>query len=87
MHQKAGMSQYRANFKTVSYSREKGKLMRFRAAILTVCGLVSGVFPALGAVKVGDMAPDFKLRGLDNRDYALSDYRGRVVAVNLLGWN
>jgi len=43
--------------------------------------------PALAAVRVGDRAPDFSLKGVDNRDYALSDYRGRVVVINLLGWN
>jgi peroxiredoxin len=43
--------------------------------------------PALAAVKVGDRAPDFRLAGVDGKDYALSDYKGKVVVINFLGWN
>lgn len=32
-------------------------------------------------VGVGDVAPDFKLEGTDDRDYTLSDYRGRTVVL------
>ena len=42
--------------------------------------------PAVSAVRVGDNAPDFTLKGLDNRNYSLSDYRGKVVFVNFFGW-
>jgi peroxiredoxin len=42
--------------------------------------------PALAAVRVGDRAPDFRLAGLDGKSYALSDYKGRVVFVNFLGY-
>ena len=43
--------------------------------------------PAVSAVGVGENAPDFTLKGLDNRNYSLSDYRGKVVFVNFFGWN
>jgi len=42
--------------------------------------------PALAGVKPGVEAPDFKLKGLDGKDYALSDYRGKVVFVNFFGY-
>lgn len=61
--------------------------MRSRETILALCGIVAWVVPALAAVKVGDRAPDFRLKGLDNKDYALSDYRGKVVFVNFIGWS
>jgi peroxiredoxin len=49
--------------------------------------MVFCALPALAAVKVGDRAPDFQLTGVDGKNYALSDYKGRVVVLNLLGWN
>jgi peroxiredoxin Q/BCP len=32
-------------------------------------------------VNVGDVAPEFRLPGTGGREYALSDYRGRVVVL------
>jgi len=32
-------------------------------------------------VGVGDVAPDFKLEGTDDRDYTLSEYRGQPVVL------
>jgi peroxiredoxin Q/BCP len=32
-------------------------------------------------VGVGDVAPEFSLAGTENRDYALSDYRGQLVVL------
>lgn len=61
--------------------------MRLRKMVFVICGIVLWAVPSLAEVKVGDKAPDFKLKGLDNRDYALSDYKGKVVVINFLGWN
>ncbi len=55
--------------------------------VLAVCGLTLWTVPSPAAVQVGDKAPDFSLKGVDNKDYALSDYKGKVVVINLLGWN
>ena len=32
-------------------------------------------------VKVGDMAPDFSLKGSDGKTYKLSDYKGKQAVV------
>ncbi|OGG49973.1 MAG: hypothetical protein A3F84_13725 [Candidatus Handelsmanbacteria bacterium RIFCSPLOWO2_12_FULL_64_10] len=61
--------------------------MRLRRAVFAICGVLFWVAPALSAVRVGDKAPDFRLKGLDNRDYALSDFRGKVVFLNFLGYS
>src|SRR3972149_85825 len=37
-----------------------------------------------GELKVGDMAPDFKLPGSDGKTYSLADYRGKQAVV--LAW-
>ena len=39
------------------------------------------------AQNVGDVAPDFTLKDLSNQDYKLSDNRGKVVFVFLVGYN
>jgi peroxiredoxin Q/BCP len=37
-----------------------------------------------GELKIGDMAPDFELRGSDGKTYRLTDYRGKQAVV--LAW-
>jgi peroxiredoxin Q/BCP len=37
-----------------------------------------------GELKIGDMAPDFALRGSDGKTYQLADYRGKQAVV--LAW-
>ncbi len=39
--------------------------------------------PRLGQVQTGRPAPDFVLPGLDGREVRLSDYRGKVVFLNI----
>jgi len=60
--------------------------VRLHKTVLTLCGVALWAVPALAAVQVGDRAPDFRLAGLDGKSYALSDYKGKVVFVNFLGY-
>lgn len=41
--------------------------------------------PAL--VQTGEEAPDFTLEQLDGAQVSLSDFRGKVVLINLFGYN
>src|SRR2546426_11313245 len=41
---------------------------------------------AASAVAPGDTAPDFTLYDLNGVPYTLSDYRGKVVLLALVGW-
>ena len=45
----------------------------------------SGTSSAL--VKIGEQAPDFTLQQLDGTQVSLSDFRGKVVLINLFGFN
>ena len=42
---------------------------------------------AFARVLVGSAAPDFRLTALDSKEYSLSDYLGKVVFVNFIGWS
>lgn len=66
-------------------------MIRAVFASALVCGLVPAV-TCLSAeddkaeqkeavVKVGDMAPDFQLKGSDGKTYKLSDFRGKQGVV------
>ena len=37
----------------------------------------------MAEIKVGDMAPDFKLPGIGGKEYTLSDLRGKKNAILL----
>ena len=61
----------------------------------TVLSLAAGVALSLVAgmtgfgqpgpeLKVGDMAPNFKLQGSDGKTYSLADYKGKSAVV--LAW-
>ena len=51
------------------------------AASLAVAG------EALASAKVGEPAPDFELQRLTGGTVALSEFRGKVVLLNFLGYN
>ena len=42
---------------------------------------------ALAVVQTGEEAPDFTLQELDGGQVSLSDFRGKVVLINLFGYN
>ena len=52
------------------------------ASVLTV-GITAAVLTQTPAVelKVGDMAPNFSLKGSDGKTHRLSDYKGRAVVL------
>ena len=57
--------------------------MRALMTVGLMAVLVAGAMaqaPA-AALKVGDMAPDFTLKGSDGRTYTLADYRGKQAVV------
>jgi peroxiredoxin Q/BCP len=56
----------------------------FIAAVLVCAGMVSaqdGVASKALELKVGDMAPDFKLEGSDGKTYTLSQFKGKKHVV------
>ena len=57
--------------------------MRALMTIGLMAVLAAGVMAQAPAVelKVGDMAPDFTLRGSDGKTYTLADYRGKQAVV------
>jgi peroxiredoxin Q/BCP len=51
-------------------------------AAVAAAGLYAqGTPPPKTHLKVGDMAPDFTLRGTDTKTYKLSDFRGKKAVV------
>ena len=42
---------------------------------------------ASALVQTGEEAPDFTLKQLDGGQVSLSDFRGKVVLINLFGFN
>ena len=52
-------------------------------ACLGLAVLLVGVAPARAAapLKVGDAAPDFKLKGSDGKTYKLSQFKGKKAVV------
>jgi hypothetical protein len=59
---------------------------RLRLAIAGTA-LATGLQPSeLSAVGPGDPAPDFTLQDVNGVSHTLSDYRGRVVLLALVGY-
>jgi len=54
--------------------------IRILAAGIALLGLAM-TSAAHAELKVGDAAPDFKLKGSDGKTYKLSDLKGRAVVV------
>ena len=55
------------------------------AVVLTL--LLAWVHGVSALVKTGEQAPDFTLQQLDGAQVSLSDFRGKVVLINLFGFN
>jgi peroxiredoxin len=55
--------------------------------IFTFFVVATVVFGSLSAQNVGEIAPDFSLKDLNDKDYKLSDNRGKVILVFLVGYN
>jgi len=58
--------------------------MKLFAAAAAFAALVLGQNNGKTQLKVGDMAPDFTLKGAsatENKEYKLSDYRGNKMVV------
>ncbi len=53
------------------------------AAILSMCAVLvaAGASVRAADLKVGDVAPDFTLKGSDGKTYHLADYRGKKAVV------
>ena len=56
-------------------------------ALLGSILLLAMTSPAPALVKTGEQAPDFTLQQLDGAQVSLSDFRGKVVLINLFGFN
>ena len=55
----------------------------------TLAALILSMAAAASAapVRVGDVAPDFSLRDVNETTHTLSDYRGQVVLLGLIGYS
>jgi hypothetical protein len=60
---------------------------RLLATTLLVLGLAALGGPAGAVIHAGNVAPDFHKTDLDGLSQTLSQYRGHVVVLFLLGWD
>jgi len=62
-------------------------MARSRATLaLAALLLLAAHVPARAVVHAGDVAPDFHKTGLDGSSQTLSQYRGKVVVMFLMGY-
>ena len=59
---------------------------RSPALLLSAVLLLAAPVPARAVVHAGDLAPDFHKTGLDVSSQTLSQYRGKVVVMFLMGY-
>ena len=55
--------------------------MRALLTVSLVLGLATAAMAQTAELKVGDMAPNFKLQATDGKTYQLSDFRGKQAVV------
>ena len=75
------------NLKTSPKKESENLTRRFLIFIGMALLLWGHVDRAFARVLAGSAAPDFKLTGLDSKEYSLSNYLGKVVFVNFIGWS
>ena len=61
--------------------------MTRRALVMLVAALALSPRPAHGVLHAGDLAPDFHKTDLNGQAQTLSQYRGKVVVMFLLGYS
>lgn len=59
--------------------------MRPIRSSLLALWLLLAALPAFAGLHAGDLAPDFRGTDLTGRSHKLSDYRGKVVVLFVLG--
>jgi len=59
-------------------------LLALTALAVPAAALAADAPPATAELKVGDLAPDFKLQASDGKTYRLSDFKGKKAVV--LAW-
>lgn len=52
------------------------------SSVVLLALIVNGCSGATTGLNTGDIAPDFRLQGLDGKTYILSDFRGSPVMLN-----
>ena len=58
------------------------KWLAIGAAAALALAMASGIGCAEGTeLKVGDKAPDFKLKGTDGKEYTLSQFQGKSAVI------
>lgn len=59
--------------------------MRRIALFMTLIALIGSAAPARAGLHAGDLAPEFRGTDLNGVSHKLSDYRGKVVMLFVLG--